>query len=635
MNRDQHLEFCRRCLNRKFDGQQGIICGLTNRIADFENSCPSFSLDESVKIEKQEEEAAPNYEVVKNLTAEAHELLRKQQDVGFAVIGGLAAAIVGAVIWAVITVVTEYQIGYMAIGVGLLVGFSVRYFGCGIDQHFGYIGAFFALAGCALGNLLSQIGFIAQSESLGYFETITLLNFDIILSVYRESFSPMDLLFYGIAAYEGYKFAFRLITDDLLSAAKKGILVAPPLNKYRLPVVFVLFVAIGLTMHFLSKGASGPTTTYYESGAMRFQGELQNGKEHGFWTYYWENGQKQYTGYFTEGRQDSLWHFYNEEGTLYRKGSFLRGVQHGTWTDFYSNGKISSTGAYVKGRQHGPWEFFYEDGQLSHKGDFYLDKQNGTWEYYYPNGQLSSTGSYEEGENRGLWNYWREDGTKYEELEFTNDKFVKILNSWDDKGKQMITAGMGRYTSYTVDNKLAEQGEIVDGYRSGTWFSYYSSGKKSAEYSFTKGESKLENTWDPNGNPEVKAGNGIFKRYNDLDTLVLETGTVKEGKHEGLWKMFNDMGSLMIEMTYENGKLNGPNTGYFESGEINFEGLMADGKREGEWKWFYETGQVESVITYKEGKKVGEQNFYDESGKLVRTEYYANGKLEKSELSED
>jgi hypothetical protein len=27
-----------------------------------------------------------------------------------------------------------------------------------------------------------------------------------------EAFSPMDLLFYGIAVYEGYKFFFRQIT---------------------------------------------------------------------------------------------------------------------------------------------------------------------------------------------------------------------------------------------------------------------------------------------------------------------------------------------------------------------------------------------------------------------------------------
>lgn len=635
MTRDQHLEFCKRCLNRKFDAQQGLVCGLTNRIADFEGSCPSFSIDESVKIEEQAQEAPANHEVVKQLTTEAMELLRKQQDVGFALMGGLAAAIVGAIIWAVITVTTEYQIGYMAIGVGLLVGFSVRYFGCGIDQYFGYIGAFFALAGCALGNLLSQVGFIANHESLGYFETISLLNFDIILSVFSESFSPMDLLFYGIAAYEGYKFAFRLITEELLVSAKNGVLMPPPLNKYRLPVVFILFVSVGVGIHLISKGSSGEKTYYYESGAVRSQGEMENGKEQGYWSYYWENGQKQYTGYFAEGKQDSLWHFYNDEGILYRKGSFIRGIQHGLWTDFYQNGKISSEGIYVNARQHGPWTFFYEDGQLSHKGDFYVDKQQGAWEYYYLNGQLSSKGSYEEGENRGLWNYWREDGTKSEEMEFTKDNMVKILNTWNDKGQPVIVSGKGQYKSYASTGELYEAGEIVDGYRSGKWFTFFPSGIRAAEYEFTKGDSKMISAWDPAGKVLVEKGNGMYKRFYDTDTLVVEAGFIKEGERDGLWKILGESGNLMVEMTYKDGKLSGEYKGYFETGEVNFQGTMVEDKREGEWTWFYETGQIESSVSYKGGKKNGEQTFYDENGNHIRSEYYAEGKLENSIIIED
>ena len=42
------------------------------------------------------------------------------------VVAGLGAAIVGAAIWAAITAATDYQIGFMAIGVGFLAGFAVR-----------------------------------------------------------------------------------------------------------------------------------------------------------------------------------------------------------------------------------------------------------------------------------------------------------------------------------------------------------------------------------------------------------------------------------------------------------------------------------------------------------------------------
>lgn len=45
MTREEHLKYCKICMNQKFSLQQGVICGLTNTIADFENSCISFEQD--------------------------------------------------------------------------------------------------------------------------------------------------------------------------------------------------------------------------------------------------------------------------------------------------------------------------------------------------------------------------------------------------------------------------------------------------------------------------------------------------------------------------------------------------------------------------------------------------------------
>src|ERR1043165_2131467 len=75
-----------------------------------------------------------------------------------ALAAGIAAAVIGGIAWAVITVTTEFQIGYMAIGVGFLVGFAVR-LGHGRDKIFGFTGAILALVGCLMGNFLSMIGF--------------------------------------------------------------------------------------------------------------------------------------------------------------------------------------------------------------------------------------------------------------------------------------------------------------------------------------------------------------------------------------------------------------------------------------------------------------------------------------------
>lgn len=55
MTREQHLQFCKICKNQAFDSKRGIICGLTNEIADFEQSCPDFDSDEKVSPTEQGE----------------------------------------------------------------------------------------------------------------------------------------------------------------------------------------------------------------------------------------------------------------------------------------------------------------------------------------------------------------------------------------------------------------------------------------------------------------------------------------------------------------------------------------------------------------------------------------------------
>jgi hypothetical protein len=46
---------------------------------------------------------------------------KADQNLSFGIVGGAVAAAVGATIWAIITAVTNYQIGWMAVGVGFLI----------------------------------------------------------------------------------------------------------------------------------------------------------------------------------------------------------------------------------------------------------------------------------------------------------------------------------------------------------------------------------------------------------------------------------------------------------------------------------------------------------------------------------
>jgi hypothetical protein len=145
--------------------------------------------------------------------------LRAEQSLAGGLLAGVVASLAGAVIWAVVTDATGYQIGWMAIGVGFLVGIAVRTFGKGFDKVFGVLGAALALLGCVAGNLLAIVGLIAEHQHQPFMSVVQRLDVGLVGQLMGLGFRPMDLVFYGIALYEGYKLSFRRITkQDLLAA---------------------------------------------------------------------------------------------------------------------------------------------------------------------------------------------------------------------------------------------------------------------------------------------------------------------------------------------------------------------------------------------------------------------------------
>ncbi|MBW7869040.1 MAG: hypothetical protein H3C31_12010 [Brumimicrobium sp.] len=149
------------------------------------------------------------------------EKLRLEQNLSFAIIASLVSAIVMAILWAILTITSGYQFSIMAIVVGLSVGFAVRFAGKGIDGIYGWIGAIGALLACIIGNFFSYVGYISlEPESdMSYFESMIFLlsNMQITAEIMLEVFSPIDLIFYVFAVFEGYRFSFRKIDSNRFS----------------------------------------------------------------------------------------------------------------------------------------------------------------------------------------------------------------------------------------------------------------------------------------------------------------------------------------------------------------------------------------------------------------------------------
>jgi len=132
-------------------------------------------------------------------------LASRDDNLPLALVGGLVAAAVGAALWAIITVATGWQIGWMAVGVGLLVGFTIRKLGNGRTLVFGILGAGFALAGCLAGNVMSEVGYFAHESAAQFFAALSTLTPEDTVTILVHGFHPIDLLFYGFAVYEGFR----------------------------------------------------------------------------------------------------------------------------------------------------------------------------------------------------------------------------------------------------------------------------------------------------------------------------------------------------------------------------------------------------------------------------------------------
>jgi len=163
----------------------------------------------SLQDEQQEQFSEEDMNRFEQLATQLH----GQQNLPMGLVGGLVAAIIGGVLWAAITVATGFQLGLVAVGIGFLVGYAVSYLGKGITPIFGYIGAGLSLLGVVVGKYLTMVALLANVAELGYMETFTTVPFDVIKELVISNFSPIDLLFYGIAVYQGYKLSFTDLTS--------------------------------------------------------------------------------------------------------------------------------------------------------------------------------------------------------------------------------------------------------------------------------------------------------------------------------------------------------------------------------------------------------------------------------------
>ena len=149
----------------------------------FEEECESFEKDEEL------ERLAPPKPEDFPVSMTEEEMLA-EENLSKGVLYAVAACIVGAVAWGLISVSTGRQIGFMPIAIGFMVGFAMRK-GKGIRPIFGIIGAALSLISCVLGDFFSIIGYISQDYKMSYFDVLVSVDYGEIFSIMLENVMSM------------------------------------------------------------------------------------------------------------------------------------------------------------------------------------------------------------------------------------------------------------------------------------------------------------------------------------------------------------------------------------------------------------------------------------------------------------
>lgn len=127
----------------------------------------------------------------------------KDGNILLGIIGGFVASIIAALLWGGLASIIRTEIGYMALGVGFLVGLGVKVLGRSSNLIFALIGALFSIIGCILGSILGILFLVSIESEMEIFEILKVLGISAIIDSYKESFSFMDIIFIILALLIG------------------------------------------------------------------------------------------------------------------------------------------------------------------------------------------------------------------------------------------------------------------------------------------------------------------------------------------------------------------------------------------------------------------------------------------------
>ena len=142
------------------------------------------------------------------------------------------------------------------------------------------------------------------------------------------------------------------------------------------------------------------------------EGEYDQDKKIGKWTWYKEGEDKGWQENYKKGVLDGEFHNLSPYAETRGKGKYKDGIKTGDWEEYYSeqDGSLerSQSGTYRFGKKEGLWSLFAKNGRRTGEGTFVSDIKEGEWTEG-PDIDFSSRffgkGTYSNNQKNGQWAY--------------------------------------------------------------------------------------------------------------------------------------------------------------------------------------------------------------------------------------
>ena len=158
---------------------------------------------------------------------------------------------------------------------------------------------------------------------------------------------------------------------------------------------------------------------------------------------------------------------------------------------------------------------------------------------------------------------------------------------------------------YYPNRIIKEKGTKKDGKKDGLWTYWYENGRKRSEAIYKDGELKRITDWD--------FYTGVRKNETHFNGVDRKGRPILDGK---LTAWHRGRQQKAIVENYNNGKLHGLVTRWYENGQKEAEGTVRDGIPDGLGAHWYKNGQKWIENNYKDGKLI-EKKVWDEDGNLL------------------